>query len=67
MLSNIFTLVCWVVVILSFGSVSIIDWNYVIKAKKLKKDSPINWIKTILDSLMVLFALGALICTCIII
>lgn len=66
MLSNIFTLVCWVVVILSFGGVSIISWDYVIKAKKLKKDSPINWIKAVLDSLMVLFAVGALITTFII-
>ena len=66
MLSNIFTLVCWVVVILSFGSISIIDWNYVIKAKKLKKDSPINWIKAISSSLTALFALGALIFTLIV-
>lgn len=66
MLSNIFTLVCWVIVILSFGYVSFVDWDYVIKAKKLKKDSPINWIKAILDSLMVLLAVGALITTFII-
>ena len=66
MLSNIFTLVCWVIVILSFGSVSVIDWSYIIKAKKFKKASPINWIKAISDSLMVLFALGALIFTFII-
>lgn len=66
MLSNIFTLVCWVIVILCFGGVSIMDWDYVIKAKKLKKDSPINWIKATLDSLMVLLAVGALITTFII-
>lgn len=66
MLSNIFTLVCWVVVILSFGYVSIIDWSYVIKAKKLKKDSPINWTNAVANSLIELFALGALIFTLII-